>query len=372
MNNENSDILKQRGPFGTDLQKKINQLMLKRTEIKLGSISFDSPLLLAPMSAICSAPFRLLMEELGTGGTVSELVSCHGINHGNERTKNMLFIDPREKNCGLQLFGEDEDAMAKAAKVAEESGPKFIDINMGCPVRKVVSKGGGSALLKDTSKLGSFFKLMKDSIDVPLTIKVRTGWDDDSINAEEVAHIAFNEGVEFVAVHGRTRTQQYKGSANWEYLEKLAQKSKLPIIGNGDLHSAKLTKMRMESTNCPALMLGRGPLRDPFIFLTSYLDNPSDSPFHALDYLEVIMRYHELLGAYVNKERTHFIQMRKMIVWFLAGFDGVSEFRNVLFTSKNLEEVMSATTLFLTQLHERKRDFKQINLENPFMMGGHG
>lgn len=372
MNSENSDILKRPGPFGTDLQKKINQLMEKRTPIKLGTISFDSPLLLAPMSAICSAPFRLLMEELGAGGTVSELVSCHGINYGNERTTSMLFIDPREKNCGLQLFGEDENAMAKAAIIAQQSAPKFIDINMGCPVRKVVSKGGGSALLKDTSKLGSFFKLMKESIDVPLTIKIRTGWDEKSINGKEVAHIAYNEGVEFVAVHGRTRTQAYKGSANWDYLEKLAIESKLPIIGNGDLHSAKLTRDRMNSSNCPALMLGRGPLRDPFIFLTSYLDDPLNSPFHALDYLEVIMRYHELLGAYVTKERTHFIQMRKMIVWFLAGFDGVADFRNVLFSSKNLEEVMTSTQHFLTQLHERKRDTKQLNLSNPFMMGGHG
>ena len=157
-------------PFTPELQAKIDNLKAKRTPVKLGGIDFDSPLLLAPMSAICNFPFRLLMEDLGAGGTVSELISCHGINYKNEKTRNMLRIHPREKNVGIQLFGEEEKAMAEAAKVAEEFSPKFIDINMGCPVRKVVSKGGGSALMKDPSKLGSFFSLMKKSIDVPLMI----------------------------------------------------------------------------------------------------------------------------------------------------------------------------------------------------------
>jgi tRNA-dihydrouridine synthase B len=372
MSSQIASILKDQSPFGPRLQEKIDKLKLKRSPIQLGSIHFDSPLLLAPMSAICNAPFRLLMEQLGAGGTVSELISCHGINYGNERTRDMLYIDPLEKNCGLQLFGEDQEAMAKSAIVAQEYGPKFIDINMGCPVRKVVSKGGGSALLKDTKVLAPFFSQMKKALDIPLTIKIRTGWDCDSINADEVAHIAYNEGVEFVAVHGRTRTQQYKGEANWSYLEELAKTAKLPIIGNGDLHSSVLVKRRMNESACSALMLGRGPLRDPFIFLTSYLDDPSQSPFHAGDYWEVISLYNELLGSSVKKERTHFVQLRKMIVWFVAGFDGVSEFRNILFTSKTLEEVLSATEHFLGELHDKGRDRKQINLTSPFMMGGHG
>lgn len=372
MSLRNSSILKDSKPFGTRLQQKIDILKSKRKPIKLGQVHFDSPLLLAPMSAICSAPFRLLMEELGAGGTVSELVSCHGINYGNERTREMLYIDEKEKNCGLQLFGEDEDAMARAAVTAQEYGPKFIDINMGCPVRKVVSKGGGSALLKDTKSLAPFFAKMKKAIEVPLTIKVRTGWDEENINADEIAHIAFNEGVEFMAVHGRTRTQQYKGKANWQYLENLSQKAPLPIIGNGDLHSALLTQEKMNETNCQALMLGRGPLRDPFIFLTSYLEDPTQSPFDALDYWEVIRLYNELLSNYVTKERTHFVQLRKMIVWFLAGFDGVADFRNTLFSSKTLEEVLTKTQTFLEEIHARKRDQKNINLSSPFMMGGHG
>ncbi len=358
--------------FSPQLQHKIDTLKARRTPVRLGAVSFDSPLLLAPMSAICHFPFRLLMEELGAGGTVSELISCHGINYGNEKTRQMLRIHPKEKNVGIQLFGEDPEAMAQAARVAEEFGPKFIDINMGCPVRKVVSKGGGSALLKDTQSLASFFKGMKEAIDVPLTIKIRTGWDSDSINAHEVVNIAEGEGVEFVAIHGRTRTQQYKGEANWDLLEEVAKEAPLPIIGNGDLHSAPLTQERMKKTQCQALMLGRGPLRDPFIFLTSYLDDPTQSPFTPEDFWEIICVYLELLREYSQMERTHLIQMRKMIVWFVAGFDGVSDFRGKLFQAKILGDVMKLTEDYLMTLNEKNRGTKRVNLSQPFMMGGHG
>ncbi len=359
-------------PFSPELQAKIDLLKARRQAVSLGNVHFDSPLLLAPMSAICNFPFRLLMEDLGAGGTVSELISCHGINYKNEKTRQMLRIHPREKNVGIQLFGEDENAMAEAAKVAEEFGPKFIDINMGCPVRKVVSKGGGSALMKDPSKLGSFFSLMKKSINVPLTIKIRTGWDADSINAEEIVHIAHNEGVEFVASHGRTRTQAYKGKADWELLETVAKHSPLPIIGNGDLHSPVLTKRRMEETKCNALMLGRGPLRDPFIFLTSYLDDPSQSPFGPKDFKEIVKAYYQYLQEYTELERSHLIQMRKMIVWFVAGFSKVAEFRGHMFKAQTIDEVFTISNEFFDELDSCGQNHKKIDLERPFMMGGHG
>tara|TARA_R110002072_G_scaffold64203_4_gene159595 strand:- start:38970 stop:40061 length:1092 start_codon:yes stop_codon:yes gene_type:complete len=359
-------------PFSPTLQKKIDLLKAKRTAIKLGDIHFDSPLLLAPMSAICNYPFRLLMEELGAGGTVSELISCHGINYKNERTKEMLYIHPREKNIGIQLFGEDPEAMAKAALVAQESEPKFIDINMGCPVRKVVSKGGGSALLRDTSKLAPFFALMKKNLEVPLTIKIRTGWDTDSINAPEIIHIAKEEGVEFVAIHGRTRTQQYKGHANWDLLEMFARTSPLPIIGNGDLHTPYATQLRMKTSACQALMLGRGSLRNPFIFLESYLENPKEEFFTPDDYWEVIERYFEYLQDYATRERTLIVQMRKIIVWFVAGFPGVAKLRGDLFAAKELEDVLKITEEFFRELTINKQLSKDIDHEKPFMAGGHG
>lgn len=358
--------------FSKELQTKIDRAKARMTPVKLGNVEFASPLLLAPMSAICNAPFRRLMEDLGAGGTVSELISCHGINHGNVRTRNMLKLDPHEKNVGLQLFGEDADAMALAAKVAQEHGPKFVDINMGCPVKKVVTKGGGSALLKDTSKLGHFFGLMKKSLNIPLTIKIRTGWDHDSLNADEVIHIAREEGVEFVAIHGRTRTQQYTGEANWEYLERMAEIAPLPVIGNGDLHTASSTRERMEKTRCGALMLGRGPLRDPFIFLDSYLKPEDDVRFSAANYMEVIEKLFDYMQGHVETDRTLVIQMRKHIMWFAAGFDGVTHFRRGLFERENVESTLEYTRDYFDSLKVRGQDYKKIDHSQAFMTSGHG
>jgi len=355
--------------FSPSLQFKLETLKSRRPKISLGNIEFDSPLLLAPMSAICNAPYRLLMEDLGAGGTVSELISCHGINYGNERTRHMLKVDSREKNMGLQLFGEDADAMAKAAVVAQEFNPKFIDINMGCPVRKVVTKGGGSALMKEPAKLGEMFGKVKKAIDIPLTIKIRTGWDSDSINAPEIIRIAKEEGVEFVAIHGRTRVQQYQGSANWTLLESFAELSPLPLIGNGDLHTAGSAMERLKVTRCQALMLGRGPLRDPFIFLNAFREVGDDISFDGADYWEIIQRLYDYQREYVWHEKTLSVQMRKFIVWMSAGFPGASHFRRDLFSYKTTDEVMKQTETFFCDVKESD---KSIDHSQAFMAGGHG
>ncbi|OUR99969.1 hypothetical protein A9Q84_02755 [Halobacteriovorax marinus] len=322
------------------------------------------------MSNICAFPFRLLMEELGAGGTVSELISCHGINYKNEKTLRMLSIHPSEKNIGIQLFGESAESMAVSAKVVlDHCQPKFIDINMGCPVRKVVTKGSGSALLKDTSKLGHFFKTIKDAIDVPLTIKIRTGWDDDSLNSPEVIRIAREEGVEFVAIHGRTRTQQYKGLANWDLLEQVSKESVLPIIGNGDLHSPTLVRKRMANSNCKAFMLGRGPLRNPFIFLESYLEDGEEVNFTPGDYWEITSRLFEYNQMYTDRERTLLVMMRKHIMWFAAGLNNAGQFRNTLFKCPELDDTMNLTKDFFLSLTTAK---KQLNPDEAFMTSGHG
>ena len=357
-------------PFSPTLDAKIKALKLKREKIQLGNISFESPLLLAPMASICNPPFRLLMEDLGAGGTVSELISASGINYGNEKTLQMLKIDEREKNVGIQLFGEEAEAMARAAKEVAKRNPKFIDINMGCPVRKVVTKGGGSALLKDLEKLAPFLAEIKKSLDIPLTIKIRTGWDNDDINADKIAKIALNEGIEWVAIHGRTRAQQYTGLADWEYIEMLAKEATLPIIGNGDLHQAHQVKERMNKTKCDALMIARGCLRNPFIFLEAYADNNSnESLFQGSDYTEIINRLYQYTTDTFSNERTRLIQMRKLIVWFAAGFPGASKFRNTMFTCKDLDASMKYSDDFFTGLNDKA---KQINYDEVFMNSGHG
>nr|BDT28753.1 tRNA-dihydrouridine synthase [Bacteriovorax sp. HI3] len=356
-------------PFSPELQKKIDVLKARRTPIQMGSLSFDSPLLLAPMSSICTAPFRLLMEDLGAGGTVSELISIHGINYKNVRTVDMLKVDPREKNMGLQLFGEGAEAFAEAAKVAEEFNPKFIDINMGCPVKKVVGTGAGSSLLKDPSALPPLFSAVKKAIKVPLTIKIRLGWDHDSINALEVIHIAKEEGIEFVAVHGRTRAQQYTGNANWDHLEFLGEKAPLDIIGNGDLHTSTLVKNRMKTTKCQALMLGRGPLRNPFLFLEPYMTEADDIFFTPQDHLEVINKLIEYSVPYAHSDHTLLVSIRKHLIWMAAGYNNVSYFRDVIFKTPDLKDTMKISEDFFLSLKDQR---KRLQDHDSFMTSGHG
>jgi nifR3 family TIM-barrel protein len=360
---------KYNGPFSPELQSKIDVLKVRRKPVQLGSIRFDSPLLLAPMSSIGTAPFRLLMEDLGAGGTVSELISCHGINYKNIRTTDMLKVDPREKNIGLQLFGENPEAMANAAKVAETFGPKFIDINMGCPVKKVVGTGAGSSLLKDTSTLGHFFGTMKKAISVPLTIKIRIGWDHETINAMEVIHIAREEGVEFVAVHGRTRAQQYTGKANWDLLEHLGEKAPLDIIGNGDLHTVSFTREKMQTTKCAALMLGRGPLRNPFLFLEPYIQEGEEIFFTPEDHLEVMQKLVEYSHDYAHSDHTLLISVRKHLIWMAAGYNNVSYFRDLIFKTPDLTETMKISEEFFTTMKDKR---KRLQDHDSFMTSGHG
>ncbi|MEX0797804.1 MAG: tRNA-dihydrouridine synthase [Bacteriovoracaceae bacterium] len=357
--------------FSKELQAKIDACKPLRQATRLGSLSFDSPLLLAPMAGICTSPFRLLMEDLGAGATVSELISAHGVNHGNQRTLGMLKIDEREKNVGIQLFGDEPEAMACAARTAQEFNPKFIDINMGCPVRKVVTKGGGSALMKEIEALAPLFSTMKKAIKVPLSIKIRMGWDAEGVNADKIEEVARNEGVEWVAIHGRTRAQQYRGAANWEYIESFAQNSRLPVVGNGDLHQAHQVAQRLKATNCAALMIARGCLRNPFIFLESLNFDPEkpESSFKAKDYFEVIERLYQYCHEAYDRERTILVQVRKLIVWFAAGFPSAAKFRNLMFQSQNLEESMRIAQDYFLTLGEKN---KKINYNEIFMNGGHG
>jgi len=354
--------------FENNLQTKIDDLKALRSHIQLGSLSFTSPLLLAPMSGICNAAFRLLMEDLGAGGSVSEFLSCHGINYQNKKTLEMLFIHPQEINTGIQLFGEDGKTLGLAGQAAQENGAKFIDINMGCPVKKVVTKGGGSALLRDIKKLESFFKTIKEFIEIPLTIKIRTGWDNDSLNANEVIHIAKDCGIEFVSIHGRTRTQGYSGKADWDYIESMAKMKLLPLIGNGDLHQAHTIRERLTNTHCQALMVARGCLRNPFIFLESF-KQASDDPFVKKDYWEVIKRYYHYLTQLRSNERFIEIQLKKHMVWFANGLPGASAFRSNVFACQGHQDTLSlAQEYFLTD----PQAAKFINYDAPFMAGGHG
>ena len=254
----------------------------------------------------------------------------------------------------------------------EEYNPMFIDINMGCPVRKVVTKGGGAALLQNPEELRIFFSTIKDAIKIPLTIKIRTGWDEEHINAHEVIDIAKSCEIEWVAIHGRTRTQQYTGSADWSYLESLGQESVLPIIGNGDLHTPSQVSKRMNETNCQALMIARGSIRNPFIFLESYIEGNeklSDIKFTGEDYFEAVERLSFYTEQTFDHERTRLVQLRKFVAWFAAGFSGAAKFRGEVFQSKDFYETVKLAANYFNNLPSRSS--KQIP-EEKFMTSGHG
>lgn len=355
--------------FSPSLQLKIDTLIKRSPSVRMGRLNFTSPLVLAPMASITHFPMRQLMQDLGSGASVSELISCHGLNYGNEKTLKMLRIGPRERTVGIQLFGENSEDIKRAAWIAQNSGPHFIDINMGCPVRKVVTKGGGAALLKEPDKLYHFFKIIKDELSLPLTIKIRTGWDDQHINAEEIAQIAFNSGIEFVAVHGRTRVQQYKGKADWNYLEHLAKRTRLPIIGNGDIHSSIQANLKLKETHCKALMLGRGPLKNPFIFLESFRDKNENLVFIPSDYWEISRRYLYYLESFFDRERSIFLQFRKIMMWFVSGFSHTSQYRSEAYRSKTLKEVFDLTEKFFMESGDF---YKKDELDSSFLTSGHG
>lgn len=365
-------MIQQPRPFSPELTEKMNLFRNKAQKIKLGQIGFDSKLLLAPMAGICNIPYRLLMEDLGAGGTVSELISCHGINYGNNRTLDMLKIHPLERNVGIQLFGEDPESMAKAAEVAESYGPKFLDINMGCPVAKVVTKGGGSALMKDVTALAPLFESMRKRMKVPLSIKIRTGWDANTRNAAEILKIARESGIEWVAIHGRTRTQQYTGFADWDFIENLNDVKELPLIGNGDLHHPYGVSERLKTSKCDALMIARGALRNPFIFLEG-LDPEyaakKKSIFLGKDYWEVVQRLHEYCTETFTEERTVLVQLRKLVVWFAAGFPHAAAFRSQIFSCQDLGDCMKIAEDYFLSLGS---DQKSINYDEVFMSSGHG
>ena len=235
-------------------------------------MDFRDKLILAPMAGVCDQPFRLLCKEQGCDILYSEMVSAKAIYYKNKNTKPLLAMDEREKPFGLQLFGSDPEIMAEMAKRIESNGYSFIDVNMGCHVPKVVNNGEGSALMKDPVLVGRIVEAMAKAISIPLTIKIRSGFDSEHINAPEIAHIAQESGAAAVAVHGRTRQQYYQGHADWSVIARVKEACIIPIIGNGDINTPQdIIDMRAQ-TNCDGFMIGRGARGNPWKEEPHYAD----------------------------------------------------------------------------------------------------
>ena len=328
-----------------------------------------NPFLLAPMAGITDSAYRSFMREMGAGILTTELVSAKGLNFASEKTRRIMSFTDEQQPVGVQLFGEGPEELAKAAEYVEEMGAHFVDLNFGCPVPKVVKKMAGSAVLKDMRLLSEILSTVKKSINIPLTIKVRTGWDQNQRNTDQVTQIAYDEGVSWVSIHGRTRSQGYTGLSDWDYISWVKSVSKLPIIGNGDLVTPELAVERLKNSNCDAVMIGRGALKNPWIFYQAMqLLNKEEKDYAGLSLMDVITKLEKHLSQF-HPEKIVVLQLKKFSSWFSAGYPESAAFRQSIFQIKSQPMVLDAIQTYFQQV-DLNQGLKTSN--KPFLMGGHG
>lgn len=319
--------------------------------LRIGNVTIEDPVILAPMAGVCNPPFRKLAKRYGAGMVCAEMVSDKALVHKNERTKHMLSIIPEEHPVSLQLVGYDIETMVKAAEMVNEQTPAdIIDINMGCPVLKIYKNGSGAALARDPSYAAKIVDAVVKRIKRPVTVKFRKGWDDDHINAVEVAKAVEAAGAQAVTVHGRTAKQLYAGKADWSIISEVKSAVSIPVIGNGDVTTPEEAAQMMELTGCDGVMIGRGALGNPFIFreITHYLKTEQHmEPPSAKERIEVAIEHLHLLVA-EKGEQVGVREMRKHAGWYLKGMPGSAQLRNDV----NQEESLLGMEALLRRLWE--------------------
>ena len=324
--------------------------------IRLGNLELDSGAALAPMAGVSDAAMRLLCHEQGAAWSVSEMLSAKGwiYSQGKNRNAQELLIRlPGEGISALQLFGREPELMAEAAVQLSDIGFDFFDINFGCPAPKITGNGEGSALMREPELIGRIVRAMADAVDKPVTVKIRAGWDENSVNAVEVAHICEQAGAAAIAVHGRTRMQQYAGWADWKIIREVKKAVSVPVFGNGDVKSGADAIRMIDETGCDAVLVARACEGNPWIFreIKAALEGRECPPPTGRERIEMALR-HFALEAQLHGERGGLLEMRKHIAWYIHGMRGAAKFRVRINTLEEAEAVCAALREFAEEAEE--------------------
>ncbi len=321
--------------------------------VKIGNIEIHGKVVLAPMAGICNSAFRRIIKEEGAALVYAEMVSDKAITYGNKKTIDMLYMTEEERPLAQQIFGSDKESFVEAAKyIYENMHPDIIDINMGCPVPKVAVRAqAGSALLKDPNKIYDIVKSVVDAVPIPVTVKIRSGWDQEHINAVEIAQIIEKAGAKAICVHPRTRSQGYSGKADWDIIRQVKEVVSIPVIGNGDIRTPDDAKRMMEITHCDAVMIGRGVLGNPWLIRNTIhlLKNEDIEDVTVEDKIDMCLKHLNYLRELKN-EKLACLEIRNHIGWYFKGIKSANELKNKIYHTTSIRDII----LLLKEFKEGK------------------
>lgn len=311
--------------------------------MRIGSVQLDNPVISAPMAGITDKAYRILAKEAGCGLVCTEMVSDQALLYGNPKTCSLLDVSGESGPVSMQIFGSSVRHMADAAEITQERGADIIDINMGCPTPKIVKNGEGAALMRDPQKAAEIVRAVVERVSVPVTVKMRKGWDENSVNAVELAKLVAQAGAAAITVHGRTRSQFYSGKADWYIISEVKRSVNIPVIGNGDVWSPLDALAMLKETGCDGIMIGRAALGNPWIFSRTvhFLKTGGFLPEPAVEEkIAVVLRHFNLLVQFKG-EKVAVWEIRKHAGWYMKGLRGVARFRELINRAKSGEEVLA-------------------------------